>query len=160
MSTIIREKIQRIICDEEILFHAANDIGYRFASHCLELKLAFSVLKKLDIEPLNSESVELYKKEEKRKRSWFAPDRDWYIYSIENYDLAVPAFALSRALEIKQEMPSAQFFVETCLVVKDPFLILSSGVSINKRGGPNNDLPWKIYLDVWDEPKFEGRRQI
>lgn len=81
--------------------------------------------------------------------------QDW----ISQYRLPVPDFALARALAVKEVLPAANFLVETLeeqgrnVPVEhtprppDPFLVLWLG-----------DV--KVYLDVWDEPKFEGRRMV
>lgn len=81
----------------------------------------------------------------------------WLERGLSYYDEAVPEFALARAVAIKKELPSADFYVEQLEVtevsvetrkhVPDPFMVMHYGTV-------------KLYLDVWDEPKFEGRRQI
>lgn len=76
------------------------------------------------------------------------------------YVEAIPPFAIQRMISLKKELPETTFYVDqldsyinelnTEKAVKlpsDPFLIATfRGVS--------------AYIDVWDEPKFEGRRQV
>lgn len=100
------------------------------------------VFKKLGIEPLNTDDVEDYK-DKKDRRSAYC----WHSEALEKYGKPIPEFALSRAIEIKRELPSAQFFIEELRYDPDPFLYIQVG---NVR----------YYLDVWDEPKFEGRRTV
>lgn len=74
----------------------------------------------------------------------------WDMSNINYYEKPVPHFALSRAIELKKQLPNAEFYVEELkseTLTKDPFLVL-------KAGG------FFCYLDVWDEPTFEGRRTI
>ncbi len=63
---------------------------------------------------------------------------------LREYDGEVPEYALSRALEIKERMPSAEFDVEELRVSKryDPFLIVHCGRE-------------RFYIEVWDEKPFE-----
>jgi len=58
----------------------------------------------------------------------------------------IPEFALSRAVEIKERLPKARFYVEELMVDKryDPFLIVACGRE-------------RFYIDVWDEPEFESQ---
>jgi hypothetical protein len=105
------------------------------------------VFEAMGFEPLDFDTVRRYQK-------WYAKKHDeeyrhveWKAESIKDYRNAVPAFALSRALEIKSHLPDAQFSVEypTYVSVPDPFL------RMDYKGSA-------YYLEVWDEPKFEGRR--
>jgi hypothetical protein len=84
---------------------------------------------------------------------------NWYFTPIEQYRHAIPEFVLERALQLKSRLPEANFVVEwlgeeTSNVPTsyhpnppDPFLAMNYG-NIG------------LYLDVWDEPKFEGRRTV
>lgn len=66
----------------------------------------------------------------------------WTNTEIKNYQQPIPEFVLNKALQIKERVPSAQFFVEHLEEKHDPFLKVKHG---------NLDL----YIEVWDEPKFE-----
>lgn len=80
----------------------------------------------------------------------------WTLDHLSSYREPVPDFAIERALQVKEALPGATFYVEhlretvrgiatESKPTPDPFLILAVG-------------HLKLYLDVWDEPKFEGRR--
>jgi hypothetical protein len=72
----------------------------------------------------------------------------WNRVSLASYKEMVPLFALSRATSVVELLPEAKFHVDSLLVderVVDPFLVLEVAGKV-------------FYLDVWDEPKFEGRR--
>jgi hypothetical protein len=68
----------------------------------------------------------------------------WRCTKLAKYRGAIPEFALSRAVEIKERLPKARFYVEELTVDKryDPFLIVACGRE-------------RFYIDVWDEPEFE-----
>lgn len=100
------------------------------------------IFRRLGIEPLNAADVEAYQQKLASKAEY-----SWHSYELAKYGKPVPEFALSRAISIKKALPSAQFFVEELRYNPDPFLYLQVG---NTR----------YYLDVWDEPIFEGRRTI
>ena len=83
----------------------------------------------------------------------------WDRENINSYNARVPEFALTRALEIKEALPEAWFAVETLHEERhgiqtefnprppDPFMVLRYGEVT-------------LYLDVWNEPSFEGRRTV
>ena len=68
----------------------------------------------------------------------------WRCTKLAKYRGEIPEFALSRAVEIKERLPKARFYVEELMVDKryDPFLIVACGRE-------------RFYIDVWDEPEFE-----
>lgn len=124
-----------------------------------------STLNELGIEPFRTEDVKRYKTEKAaktehevraayRKRAqkelYFALPPGTYVRAtwrtvpLREYDGEVPEYALSRALEIKERMPSAEFDVEELRVSKryDPFLIVHCGRE-------------RFYIEVWDEKPFE-----
>jgi hypothetical protein len=74
---------------------------------------------------------------------------EWVRTLIVNYQAEIPCFALSRAMEIKENYPEAQIYIESLQAqerpIADPFLV------VGIKG-------YLYYVDVWDEPKFEGRR--
>ncbi len=71
----------------------------------------------------------------------------WRRTKLAKYEGEIPEFALSRAIEIKERLPKARFFVEELTVDKryDPFLIATCGRE-------------RFYIDVWDEPEFESQQ--
>lgn len=74
---------------------------------------------------------------------------EWVKTPLKEYKAEVPFFALSRAIEICEQYPEAHVFVESLEARRretvDPFLV------VGIKG-------YLYYVDVWDEPKFEGRR--
>ena len=64
----------------------------------------------------------------------------WDFIPISEYDNVIPEFALQTAVDLKEKCPSVNLFIEELDI--DPFLVakLSSGQ--------------RIYLEVWNEPKF------
>lgn len=112
------------------------------------------VFKELDFKPLSWESVVAYKAWFVRKNSKdaaFSSMRvSWCATPLSSYSAAVPEFVLSKAIELKGKLPEATFTVEYPYyekVFNDPFLRMDyKGLS--------------YYIDVWDEPKFEGRRTV
>lgn len=84
----------------------------------------------------------------------------WNVHNVGNYGEAIPDFAVQRMLSLTKELPGVTFSIEQLNASKhqygvekheplppDPFLIGTyKGIS--------------VYLDVWDEPAFEGRRSV
>jgi hypothetical protein len=111
------------------------------------------VFQSLGIEPLNTERVEKYQEwYTKRYGGEYSWNRvEWTSANLAQYAQPIPEFVLSRAVEIAEHLPGAKFSVEWPVRGEisrpDPFLVL-----IYKG--------LRYYIDVWDEPKFEGRRTI
>jgi hypothetical protein len=134
---------------------AATQLGYtplRSAIPLVELKHegqaeVAKVFESMGFESLDFDTVRRYQKWYARKHSEEYRHVEWKAESLKDYRDQVPAFALSRALEIKSHLPNAQFSVEypTYVSVPDPFL------RMDYKGSA-------YYLEAWDEPKFEGRR--
>lgn len=124
-----------------------------------------STLNELGIEPFRSQDVNRYKMEkareiehevlaEYRRRArqelqFIIPPgtyvrAGWHTVPLKDYQGEVPEYVLSRALEIKEGMPNAEFEVEELRVEKryDPFLVVCCGRE-------------RFYIDVWDEQPFE-----
>ena len=73
----------------------------------------------------------------------------WRGIALAKYQQEVPAFVLQRALEIKKELPEAEFSIELLAQTSrfaDPFLVV---YCVGER----------YYVDVWDEPNFQAERQ-
>lgn len=150
---------------------AQNELGYSNLSRNVELLLTQrskiivqnKIVKALDeigIELLDVNSVGLYMKELrsevrlKSKQSW-----EWDIANLKYYPEPIPEFALERAIQVKRVIIAAQLAPPDFYVAQlkresvrhpDPFMLFSVAQSGDKQ----------YYLDVWDEPKFEGRRTI
>jgi hypothetical protein len=92
--------------------------------------------------------------------SRYATKKTAYTFSWARRDLRhcndeVPLFAVSHAVALKKELPTADFQVESFTrngyqcrsVVFDPFLIMNlDGI--------------EFYIDVWNEPKYEARKTV
>ena len=123
-------------------------------------------LAKLEISVLDAESVKLYKEErrdEVNKKAfaklcaeipdvhnhWYSPF-GWTRTKIDEYKFPIPEFVLNKAVQIKKECPEAELYVESLMV--DPFLVaVIPGAT--RYSSPKEE----AYIEVWDEPKFEGR---
>lgn len=123
-------------------------------------------LEALDLEPYRTDDVTRYKKTKAREiteQAWaefhqrahvdphgagmiigsFVSAR-WRIVPLQKYEGEIPEYVLARAVEIKQKLPQAGFYVDYLAVEKryDPFLVAVCGRE-------------RFYVDVWDEPDFE-----
>lgn len=130
---------------------AARLLGYSVLLKEVHKPL-LEVLSKLEIDILDVAKVEKYQAQVLKKANGVniddEEDSDEYCYWekvwIEGYSAPIPEFVLAKAVEIKKAEPNARFQVEYMQTVTDPFLI----VCMNHES---------YYLEVWDEPKFEGR---
>jgi len=132
-----------------------------------------TVLKELEIDILLSSDVSHYKKERLieetvvRMKTWmktaaeadspsafFGPD--WHEDKIENYHQPVPEFVLAKAIQIKKAFPECQIFIESLRDNPDPFLL----VTIPDPRSPYYTPKEKYYIEVWEEPKFEGMSRV
>lgn len=68
----------------------------------------------------------------------------WNTLSIQQYEKPIPEFVLAKAIQIKHALPKVSLTVEYVRFDKDPFLVATFGGQ-------------KRYVEVWNEPKFEGR---
>ena len=66
----------------------------------------------------------------------------WERVPLAGYQEDVPLHVLERAVAIKKQLPSAEFYVEQR--AKDPFLIVKCDEE-------------EYYVEVWQEPRFEAR---
>jgi hypothetical protein len=72
----------------------------------------------------------------------------WTRVDLSRHQQPIPLFALETALRITQALPGARFHVETfgrAEQIYDPFLIVTLDGA-------------EAYVEVWDEPSFEGVR--
>ncbi len=125
------------------------------------------VLEELEIEPYCPEDVKRYKADKVRQveaqlwgelRGQIMEDLEkrgvvlegtfvhagWHLVPLRKYKGGVPEFAISKAVEIKERLPKAEFYVDELRAVKryDPFLVVTCGRE-------------RFYIDVWDERDFE-----
>jgi hypothetical protein len=128
---------------------AAKVLGYKHFSDVIDKKEsdercaweAAQAFAKLGFDPLDATKVAKYKF---ANCPW---GHQWVSSRIEKYASPIPEFALSRAIELKEELPHATFEVDFLQANPDPFLVMVYGGI-------------RYYIDVWDEPKFEGRRSV
>jgi hypothetical protein len=167
---LIRKPVEaaglKTLTEETLMAEIKDVLGYGEVDKAVELRKVAAILRELDIEPFESKRVEAYKKAEAKKlnktsrryrdyNSYTTTTRGvWKSTALRNYKREVPAFALLRASQIKKAMNAqsvnCDFIVEELgktrqTIVVDPFMVL---VAAGK----------KFYIDVWNEPKFEGRR--
>jgi hypothetical protein len=64
----------------------------------------------------------------------------WERVPLAQYGEEVPVYVLHKAVDIKKQLPSAEFYVEQR--AKDPFLIVKCGAE-------------EHYIEVWREPGFD-----
>lgn len=122
------------------------------------------LMAKLQIEVLNPEQVLAYKEQAKghMKTAKKMSDPTWTVTPLSDYHQEIPHFVLSKALEIKKELPAAQFFVDH--LQEDPFLIVTTAKTtdygvigrhgkLGERAKKGDDT---LYLEVWNEKSFEA----
>jgi hypothetical protein len=115
-----------------------------------------TVLKRLEIQPLNAIDVAKYKKSKEYTGPYSHGSRTirrWRAMDLAAYQGYVPKHVLAKAVQIKKAMPSVNFEVEALVEIKehrrerlpDPFLVaVAPGVKEER-----------VYIEVWDEPDFE-----
>ncbi len=105
------------------------------------------VLTALEIEPFSAQSVEQYKSQMEAYATQQAQKKNpsayayWQIIPISGYPRPVPEMALEKALQIKRQLPTAEFHIEELTTHPDPFLVVSCAGE-------------RYWIEVWDEPKF------
>jgi len=146
---------------KELAAKAAKVLGYcglqriipsqgTSAAQAVEVSHVFA---ELGIEPLSKARVLKYQRWYTRTHGGtFSWERiSWESTDIEKYVDPIPEFALSRAVELRERLPKARFKIEfpvrNEIPKSDPFLLMTYGSE-------------EYYLEVWDEPRFEGRRTI
>jgi hypothetical protein len=116
------------------------------------------VLAKLEIAVLDEESVNRYKAQmvEHYETHGKMQMPTWRLKRIQEYTQPVPEFVLSKAVQIKRELPEAQFYIDQLAV--DPFLIVSlvELMDWNHNRQRQLDPETAAYVEVWAEPKFEA----
>jgi len=131
-------------------------------------------LSDLGIEILNLSDVQTYQLEHLREvaqrlfTEWLATEgRDpsslrwshsfqgpaWQKSPIEEYKQPIPEFVLNKAIQIKKAYPDCQIVIEHLNESPDPFLIVRTPVAKYSYNEPAES----YYVEVWNEPKFEGR---
>jgi hypothetical protein len=159
-----RQSISKVLslsdAEARMMAEVRKVLGYGEGEKEVVYRNVLQVLKRLDIEPLNAEKVEAYKKQKESTRYTGSSMRTtrhtarWHTHALRDYERPVPTFVLARALRVQKAL-NARHLPGTMVVEElvrrseyiDPFLVLR----VQDK---------KLYLDVWDEPKFEGRRTV
>jgi hypothetical protein len=121
------------------------------------VKRAAAAFEKVGIDPLDIEKVLKYKERMVNKCSQEETQVSrrviayWESDMVSRTSQVIPSFVLAHAVALKKELPDASFFVESLRINQerhpDPFLVMELG-------------NLKFYVDVWEEPEFEGRRVV
>jgi hypothetical protein len=153
----------KALTEEQMMADVRDVLGYGVADEAIQVKKVGEILRSLDIEPFDPKRVAAYKKEviketrkNSRRSSYYYDAYRWKNVPISRYTEPVPAFALMRAAQVQKALNAANipahFEVEELTKTRarinvDPFMVLVVGRQ-------------RLYIDVWNEPKFEGRRTV
>ena len=162
MTEIGREKLGTKSAEPmmEVINEAREVLGYGVTEapegnlSCLR-----EILRELEIEPLVEADVVRYQAEriaELMLDSTFLQsvmrgsvdyrfNSYWQSVALKNYREPIPEFVLAKAIQIKKRMPGAELFIQSLEGDPDPFLLVNDGFRDH------------AYIEVWAEPKFEGR---
>lgn len=147
---------------------AKDVLGYDVLKAAIEepekrtaLQLALATV---GIEVLNSVQVKTYQIELLRERTtemfneWLKGPADrmfwgpgWDKTEIAKYKQPIPEFVINKAIQIKKAMPEVRIYVQHLSEHPDPFLIVATKHETYDFDGEEH------YVEVWAEPKFEGR---
>lgn len=128
-------------------------------------------LARLEIQTLNHADVVAYMREQMCERAltaladWTKADPDplrswssfnapaWIPTEIEKYKEPIPEFVINKAVQIKRELPDVKIFIRHLSENPDPFLEVHYG-DVSEWDDKTGE---RYFIEVWDEPKFEGR---
>lgn len=134
-------KMPGALAFKDILDKAESVLGYR----CGRGYKLDQCLAELGLETLNGDDVRKYMAAKTRHPYGFVQ------YPLKDYRLPIPIHVLETAIRIKEKLPTAEFTVYNYELNKsaagDPFLWVSQD-------------GWGNFIEVWDEPEFEGRKTI
>lgn len=177
MATLIRKtiafpEVSQAMLEKKVAKDADNYLGYRFGERrnsevgeAVERRETLvrvqSMLKRLGIVPIDEARVLSYQKTVRAREMRKHTNRSyrWRMVNIREYTAEIPSFALDRAVKVVRTMgrvmPSVKYTVNVSELVHhtkrtphpDPFMVLT----VRDQN---------FYLDVWDEPDFEGRRTV
>lgn len=164
----------------ELASEAETILGYKALREAQDVELIDKplarLLTQLGIDPFVEDDVKKYKKEKQKEvarlkfeewlndsgasSSFWAPT--WQDTKIELYSQPIPEYVLNKAIQIKKAMPEVQIRVSYLEENPDPFLVVirekvrsykdSKGVEQTY-----NAVDETYFVEVWEEPKFEGR---
>ena len=142
---LIREPIPQIVeLEHDVAVRAERLLGYS------GLRKEFGIpgplgqtLRSIGVEPFNTKSVKEYQWEARQKVNADVPHgqskKEWSRFPISEYSGLIEPTILSRAIEIFELEPEAEFFVEE--LGSDPFLVVTRGRE-------------EYYIEVWGEEGF------
>lgn len=110
-------------------------------------------LRDLGIDVLNADDVRHYRLQHFRDMPR-RPRPSWECTEISRYPDPIPEFVLNKAVQIKKALPTCELVIEHLTETKDPFLIVQTRMPYKY---PPTQPTERYYVEVWDEPKFEGR---
>ena len=130
---------------------ASEVLGYKVLEKESSTILA-EALRRLDIDILNQEQVDAYKLDcakiakagDDGSAALVGSTGYWAQTLVEEYEKEIPEHVLNKAIQVKREVPEVEILVDEFTVVPDPFLVVRHGSE-------------SYFIEVWDEPKFEGR---
>jgi len=178
--TVEPESVLAIVAEE-----AENVLGYKSLSATIGTKAAplYRALAELGIEILDSTDVKRYQYEhqvdvaEKTFAAFLQDARSpqagerylfyslptWVTCEIQDYIQPIPEFVLNKAIQIRKTIPEVRIFVEFLNESLDPFLKVEVGEvkhcdwDKEMKYSPAFHASESYYIEVWEEPKFEGR---
>lgn len=186
MTEIKRESLGPVEFDEPVCSladEAKEVLGYERLKQVVTGEVEGGELKKslssCGLEVLNKTDVERYQTEhlkeiaQKKFAAWLNSNESvksfggrfdcpaWLMTPIEKYKEAIPEFVLNKAIQIKKAMPNAGIFIEYLDESPDPFLVVKTQKTVTytyqeKENSYQAD-DEMYYIEVWAEPKFEGR---
>jgi hypothetical protein len=145
---------------QRLALETATLLGYQPLARALKIPGRLrEALAKLEISVLEQESVDAYKDQMvgHYETTNKMPMPTWRLYPLRSYHMEVPEFALQKAVEIKRELPEAEFYIDQLAI--DPFLIVSLGDLPDYSSNQKSrflDPEVSAYVEVWSEPKFEA----
>lgn len=169
---VVFPEVTEATLNERVANEAREYLGYRFGERRNtevteklvrreRLTQVQGILKSCGITPLDEASVLRYQtrvRKNAQRKAWNGRYA-WRMVEISQYKAEIPQFALDRATRVAKaltkRMPrlGKEFAVSelhkkrTRAVDPDPFMVLRV-------------LGQNFYLDVWDEPNFEGRKTV
>jgi len=79
----------------------------------------------------------------------------WEKTAISKYKEAIPEFVVNKAAQIKRALPECEVWIRHLTEDRDPFLEVTLGKADEWSAAGNGSE--RYFVEVWDEPKFEGR---
>lgn len=161
MIEIRRERLVPDVAPLDVVVAEATEVlGYNVPeSRATSLSKLRQALAKLEIEPLVEADVVRYQAEQVvellsspsyleealRGNADYRFFHYWESVDLNRYRDPIPEFVLHKAIQLKKELPEVTFSVQVLQGTPDPFLLAKLGYEDH------------AYIEVWAEPKFEGR---